>query len=886
MDTASTRLGGALLLLPALGGVALAQAGPSNGTGTGTQYVTVRGEKAIATGSLGQALQLKRDAPNLIEVQPQSEIRKLPDTNVAEALQRVSGVSLETDTGEGRFINIRGLDADLNGVSFDGVRLMPSNVASPFGGGRAIALDAIPAGFVGGLEVIKSLEPDQDAEALGGAVNIIPREPRTDGLPTLDLNAGSGYEPLRQTAVIQGGITFSGSFGLGANGSPLAAQTTDPQAGFISNDKPFGIVGTATFYNDQRGVNDAEEAYADNQSGGTPDKVLSQLNPRYYQYWRRRFSHGGSFQFDPNPDNHFYFRLAEAGYNERISRHMLVLNGLDSGSGLGGDGFSNPDGPGFIATGVTADQDLRDETEAIQNNVIEWGGRNKLADGIEIDYRGSWSEGSYYKPYDYNSDFQDPQAIALAYDNVSTPFQPTYHTLDGTNLADPANYNFFNINNSSEHDIDREWAGEANISIPAPLLGDPGTIRFGGSARLRDKTVTRSFQNYSLAAGAPVFSLANYTYGRPQIFYNGRLNVGPMINGGIRSLIGTPFLTEDVAADSILGQQAFQADTENVYAGYGQYDWTLGKLSLLAGIRLEATDARYGANSSATDAARNTTITPIVAPRNYVDYFPTVQARYALTRNLIARLAYSTAIGRPGFNQITSAQQIDFGNGVVTRGNPGLAPTTADDFDFTLAQYLPHAGVISIGAFDKEFHNYILPNQVQGTFPGIPGIAAIQTFTSSPSSRATGAELQYIQRFAFLPSPLDGLGVDSNYTYVSSETQIRPGETGSLPSTSNNTFNVALTYEKGPVQFRFGTAYVGHNLYAISSSRATDLFAAPRFRIDMGTSYALNRYATLYFDAKNLTNTPLQFTEGPTNSRPIQREYYDATYLAGIRASF
>lgn len=899
MDRILFGLGGAMLLVPAISGGAAAQAGPSNtgplktgSSSMGTEYLTVKGKAASATGSLDQALKLKRDSSNLIEVQPQSEILKLPDVDIAEALQRVSGVSLETDTGEGRFINIRGLDSDLNGVSFDGVRLMPSNIGSPFGGGRAIALDAIPAGFVGGLEVVKTQRPDQDAEALGGSINVVPREPKPNGLPTLDVNAGGGYEPLRETAVVQGGLTFSGSFGLGANGSPFTAAQADPQGGFFSNDKPFGIVGTATFYNDQRGVDDVEESYADNQAGGTPDKVLSQLNPRYYQYWRRRYSEGGSFQYDPNRDNHFYFRLAEAGYNERVSRHGLVLSGLDSGSGLGAsgpgaNGFDNPDGPGFIADAATADQTLRDETETIQNNVIEWGGRNQLADGIEIDYRGSWSKGSYYKPYDYNTTFADPNSFALAYDNVSTPFRPTIRTLDGTNLADPANYALNALNNSSENAIDREWSGSGNISIPAPLFAGTGTVRFGAMARLRDKSVGEAFANYAPVDSAPAVSLASYVIGRPQTFYDGRYMIGPMINGGVRSLVGTQFLTQtSPAADAILGQRAFQADTENVYSGYGQYNWSLGKLGILAGIRLETTDAAYGANSSQTDAAGNVTITPSQAKRNYVDYFPSLQARYAFTSNLIGRLSYSTAIARPGFNQITSASQIDIGNNLVVQGNPNLTATTSDNFDISLAQYLPHAGLVSVGAFDKEFQNYILPNQVQGSFPGITGITSIQSFSNSPAARATGVELQYIQRFAFLAAPFDGLGLDTNYTYVSSSANIRPGETGSLPSTSNNNFNVALTYEKGPVQLRFATAYVGHNLYAIGSSRATDIFAAPRFRIDMGTSYVLNRYATLYFDAKNLTNTPLQFTEGPTNSRPIQREFYDATYLAGLRGTF
>ena len=113
------------------------------------------------TGSLRQAHQLKKLAPNIISVQPQSEIQKLPDANLAEALQRVPGISMESDTGAGRFINIRGMDADLNRTSYDGVHLTAANQATPTGGARAVAFDAFPAGMVGGVEVVKSLTPDQ-----------------------------------------------------------------------------------------------------------------------------------------------------------------------------------------------------------------------------------------------------------------------------------------------------------------------------------------------------------------------------------------------------------------------------------------------------------------------------------------------------------------------------------------------------------------------------------------------------------------------------------------------------------------------------------------------------------------------------------------------------
>jgi outer membrane receptor for ferrienterochelin and colicin len=128
-----------------------------------------------ATTTRAAAIEEKKQAPNIIEVQPLSEIIKLPDVNTAEALQRIPGISLETDSGEGRFINIRGLDSNLNAATYAGVRLPASNAASPFGGNRAVAFDTFPTGIVGGVEVTKTLRPDMDAEGLGGSINLVPR---------------------------------------------------------------------------------------------------------------------------------------------------------------------------------------------------------------------------------------------------------------------------------------------------------------------------------------------------------------------------------------------------------------------------------------------------------------------------------------------------------------------------------------------------------------------------------------------------------------------------------------------------------------------------------------------------------------------------------------
>src|SRR6202020_3372474 len=164
---------------------------------------------------------------------------------------------------EGRFVSIRGLDSDLNGTTYGGVRLPASNPSSPSGGGRAVAFDTFPTGIIGGVELTKTLQPDMDAEALGGSINLVPRTgAEHGGSPFLDADFGSGYEALRKTPVYHGEVSagrgFDGGDGLG---------------GWFAGANAFSAVITAVYHQDARGVDDVEEDYTDQQSSGVPDKV-------------------------------------------------------------------------------------------------------------------------------------------------------------------------------------------------------------------------------------------------------------------------------------------------------------------------------------------------------------------------------------------------------------------------------------------------------------------------------------------------------------------------------------------------------------------------------------------------------------------------------------
>ncbi|WP_323993006.1 TonB-dependent receptor [Nguyenibacter sp. L1] len=843
------------------------------------EQLTVLGTVRSASASAARAVQ--RDAPNMVVVRTQAEIRKLPDINVAEALQRVPGVSLETDTGEGRFVNIRGLDSDLNGVTFGGVRLMPSNQSSPFGGSRAVALDAIPSAFVGALEVTKTTRPDQDAEALGGTIEVVPRRTAPNGRPFVEFDAGGGYEPLRGTPVVDGGIALGASFGLGgAHDHPAFGAD-----GWTENPRPFSFIMMANFHNDQRGVDDAEESYSDQQASGLPDKLLSSLELRRYQYWRRRYSRGGEFDFDPDRDDHYFVRFSEAGYHERVARHRLLLSSLDSGAG-GCDPYMNclagSPALGFIAPQATATQTLREEEETIQNDVVTLGGNNRLGQ-VKLDYHAAWSRGEDNRPYDYNSSFTDPSPFALQYNNIARPNTPAIATLDGTNLANPALYQFSGLTNNSQKNVDTEWSGGFNAAMPVAILHHRGTFKLGALVRLRKRSTTQVVYDYSPTGTIPY---DNYVYGPDQIYYHGNYNIGPALSGSTNNLIGGSALVRDTAGDLLASGQGDQQDTENVYAGYVQYETNFGRLHMLTGMRFEDTQGTYNGSMLATDSGGNQSLSPARFKQSYFNYFPSLQFRYAFTPQLIGRLTYSTAIARPGFNQISPAIQVNYGTGSVTSGNPALKPTTGDDFDASLEYYMHNGGAVTLAAFDKQFHNYILPRQIQGTYPGIAGIAQIQSFSNVASAQAYGVEADYNQKFVFLPGMLRHVGFEGNYTWVNSIAQIRPGEDASLPSTSNNNFNAALYYEDGRLSVRVASNLTSRNLFAIGGSSSTDIYSAARFRLDLGATYAITRNLTFYADVKNLTNTPLKFTEGSSDSRPIQREVYYETVLSGIRANF
>ena len=831
------------------------------------QSVVIEAQRTTAS----TARDAQREAPNLVNLMTAAEMRKLPDVNTAEAVRRVPGISLETDTGEGRYINIRGIDSDLNSTTFGGLRLPPSNNASPFGGGRAVALDAIPTGLVGAITVTKTLLPEQDAEALGGTIEITPKTAPRGGQPFLDARLGTGFEPLRRTAIGEVSMTGGTRFGGVA-----------PQQGIATSlsDAPFSIVATGTYYEDKRGIDDVEPSFIDHAPNAYPATTYAGWDQRYYRYHRRRHGFGLDLGYQPDQDGSYFIRFFDAGYSESVLRNRLTITT---------DG--NPTSAnGKFTDGVTAngfDKTLRDEKERIDNKVFALGGNNRF-NGMFADYRFGFTQGSYKKLHDYNSNFNyTPSAGTITYDSTGEGNTPHF-SVTGADYLNPANYTLAKFQNSTQDIRDKEFSTTENLRLPVTWGNfDVEYLKLGINGRWRQRRAAGQPYSYK---GTPALALTDYVSGGNVNFYHGQYDNGPAIVAGVLQNVLAPYQTisSDDAQNSALESQK---DREDVYAGYGQYQMVQGKTTLTGGLRVEATRARYDAIAQGVDASGNSFTAPVDAHRSYTNFFPSLQARYDVDTALVARAAYSTAIARPGFNQVTPSLTIDPAQNIVSSGNPNLKPITDNAFDFALEKYLPFAGIVSAGVFDKEFKNYIVNRVTSQTFPnnglfaGFVGVAHVVSFDNVRQAHARGLELNYEQHLPGLPDMLDGLGLGANYTFVDSQFAIRPGEKSTLPSTSKHTLNAFINYEHGGVNLRLAGYLLSRNLWAIGSASGSDLYSERRFSLDFGSSYAFNKQVSVYFNAKNLTNTALTFTEG-TSNRVIQREFYGQTYQLGADLHF
>jgi TonB-dependent receptor len=554
-----------------------------------------------------------------------------------------------------------------------------------------------------------------------------------------------------------------------------------------------------------------------------------------------------------------------SGYREDAMKHELLLESLD------GSYTANPGG-GYSVSKAKIYQYFVDRSETVTTSLITSGGHFMLGNKLKVDIQGGWTKGTDYQPKEYEEKFVDKANLTY---NVNDPSQPSYSvTSPGVSLADPTQFTLSKIADKASLNFDQEYSARINLTLPLVFFGTDGEAKIGGAARLRNNGVDNWETDANVPKNAP--SLSQFVTGNNNSFAG--YNLGSEIN---IDQVNNAVTSYTQSTDTV--NQAWSRDSENVYAGYAQYTAKLDRLSVVGGVRIEATDATQLAN---LDNAVTDVYTPNKTKQDYVNLFPSVQGKYQMTQDLQLRAAFSTGIARPGFQQITASTTVNDDAQTVTTGNPNLKPMIADNYDIGASYDLPQSGSAGLGLFYKSFSDYVVQTGYLAPYQGQPAYT-YTTFQNIASARAVGVEVNVYKPFTFLPSPYDGFGLIANYTYVNSAAALRPAEKADeMPGTSPENANVELSYDKGPISARIGMAYKSANLFIIGATRDFDQFAAARLQLDLGASYQLDKHFQIYFSAKNLTNSPLIYTQGQSSANQIQHEYYDATYYSGIRASF
>jgi TonB-dependent receptor len=821
-----------------------------------------------------EAINRQRESDNILQVLPVEVITSLPNTNIADALGRLPSVTLERDEGEGKYVQIRGIEPRLNNVTIDGV-----NVPSPESGVRQIKLDIIPANLVDSVEISKTLSANQDGDAIGGSVNLVTK---TAGeRPTIYLNGIGGYTP------IVGGRTLS-EFD-GAVGQRFGAS------------KKLGVLFGGSYDWNGRGIDDIEPSL--DVFNNSP--VVTSVDLREYRYYRTRYGFTGTVDYKLGELSSIYIRGLYSHFNNFGDRWVYSPE-TDFVTPTQGDGNGD----------VSFNTQIRRPVEVIGS--LEAGGRQALSKWLLI-YEASVSRSSSEDHGYATATFDGPSGILFNLD-WSNPNRPKLIP-QNFNIYDPTLYSLSTGNDAFE--ISKNYSPQLNLQGAFSAArnyswgGHFGTFEFGAKVRNAHKFQDDNDRLWNASDSSALMSQFVGSFTNPD-YYDKSYTFGPTVDfNKVRSFFNSnpSFFLPDTAATV---QNSFPNNydlIERIAAGYAMNTLQFGRVRLQTGVRFENTNESllgyqvfYDSNgnicapNSSDPACTGVTngISPLKRNPSYLDVLPSVQLRFGLGQDSAIRVAYGRGIARPNFSDLPPTFGVDVSNQKTSIGNPDLKPTHANNYDVLFEQYLKPLGVIQGGFFYKQLSDPIY--SVDSIVASGPYAGFTQTQpVNGTNAHLWGFELAYQQHLTFLPSLLGALGISANYSYTNSKVDRVPLRTDSpaLQRQAPNSWNISPTYDRGRLSARLGVSHNDANIFQYNYFNLNadgspnpvplgikgplgDVYLYAHTQVDAQGSFRMYHGLQLIVAGLNLTNEVFGFYQGSPRF-PIQREYYKPSYEFGLR---
>ncbi len=821
-------------------------------------------EEIVVLGSLSdsvaRALNQQRTADNTTNVVSSDSIGRFPDSNIAEALQRVPGIGVERDQGEGNFVSLRGSPAAFTSITVDGVSIPGTNPDT-----RAVDLGALPSEVVSALEINKTLLPSQDADSIAGSINLVTRSAFDRRGRSIRLNGGLSHNEMGDTSDRRASAVVSDLFGP---------------------NREFGALLSASYAKTDRRVDNIESVWdiIENAEGedilGVPVQEFKDYDTR-----RERLSLTGALEYRPDDLNRYFLRATWARRTDDEFRNLLAI--------LYEDGTIQPGATEQSATfnrGRFA-REFRHRVVRDENFTISAGGEHDV-NTMTLDYTVSFAGGEQTYPNRQQLLFRSTARPDLSYDFSGDHDNPHLSLFTSQEHLNPANYEYREHVNRWQSTTQDEWAAEANLTVPTTLFDQPAEWKFGG--RIRQRDIESDEESYRVRApdGDPGVSFADLmsdVESRNFDYHLGwKYDVGQAFDVFRRQ---APLTTTPANRRIPNSTTTDYTAEESIYAAYGMTKIQFDRANLILGLRVEHTELDGAApvfNEDTEDFDINH------ASRSDTEFFPNATLRYQFNDNLVGRVALTRGIARPRYRDNvprisesgdrSSASVIN-----VTAGNPDLNPTLSNNFDAGLEYYFEPLGVLSAGVFYKDLEDYVFELTSRGTYAGFD--ADITRPENAPDGFIRGVELNYQQQFAFLPGWMSGFGVAANYTWTDAEMTLpfaAPGRgtTAALPNQSDTTVNLSVFYETS--RFNARLAWTDRSDFVQEfnyEDPRLDIYWEGRSQLDFTADVDLTDRLNIYLEAKNLTDSEGVRYAG-VRERPTERERFGRLIFIGARVSF
>lgn len=866
--------------------------------------------------SLVQALEAKREFTTQTDVIMAEDIGKFPDLNLAESLQRVPGISIARDAGEGRQISVRGLGPDFTRVRINGMEGLSTTGGTDSSGGnnrgRGFDFNVFASELFNRIEIHKTASAEVQEGSLGATVDLHTPRPFDFDRFTVVGSGQLGYNDLAKENNPRGSALVSNTFFDGRFGALFSIAYSDRQLTQEGSSSVRWDNGPSS------GGFNAASPFAQANAAGTFHPRI----PRYgvLSHEQERLGMTGSLQWQASENTVVSLDSLYADFDAKRSENFLEAISF-SRSGASGkpqtivrDGAV--DARGNLVYGVFDDVDVRAEsrydelaTTFKQNNLnID----HQFSDSLRMNALVGHSRSDFKNPIQTTITLDRPNTDGYRWDYRSNDRLPL---LDyGFDVRDPANWAFSNglseirlrpnatANLFTNQQLNFDWEASSSFTLKGGL--DFKAYKFATTESRRASEVNVP----NLPAGT---SLPDLT--RLLVFGN-HLDMPP----------GTPnaFLIPDI--------QAF-ADLFGIYSNQGVFSlspsasgaignnrsvkerdrggWLQGDFQASTfGIPLRGNvGLRYvrTEQESTGFAVINSRPTQTTVKREYTDTLPSMNLAWDLNDDLVLRFGAAKVLSRPGLGNLTPGVSVSVsgGNRVVTGGDPFLDPFRAKTYDLGLEWYFAPESVLGAAFFYKDIDSFVQTSRETRPFnsSGLPaslldgtGASPSDDFqfnipVNTPGGKLRGVELSYQQPFTFLPGFWSHFGAIVNYTYVESKIQYVTSTGASslktdLTGLSKNAYNATLYYEKDRFTARVSTAYRNGYLTTVPGRNNNDVEGTRgTTNVDFMATWKLNNHVEFTLEAVNLTD---EYNDQWIDSRGDRSSVYDHTgreFFLGVR---